>query len=77
MNVVINTPNVAKTTPCDIMGFTSVSFVSIPPENSMMLSASIPINCAMSGLLNWMPKPSLPNNMPTPKKSNNAGSPKR
>ena len=75
--VVANTPKVANTIPCDAMGFTSEILVSIPPENRMMLSASIPMNWAASGLLNWMPNPSLPNNMPTPRNSSKEGRPNR
>ena len=43
----------------------------------LILNASMPINCAIFGSLNWMPKPSLPNNIPTPRNSNNAGNPNR
>ena len=59
------------------IGLISDIFVSIPPENKMILNANIPMNCAALGLLNWMPKPSLPKSIPTPKNSNKAGSPKR
>ena len=41
----------------------------------MTLSAIIPMNWAIVGLLNWMPTPSLPNAIPTPRKSSNIGTP--
>ena len=77
ISVVSNTPTVANTTPSVAMGLISDTFVSMPPENKIILNASIPINCAAPGLLNWIPSPSLPNSIPTPRKSNKAGKPKR
>ncbi len=59
------------------MGFISVNLVSIPPENKIMLRATMPMNCASLALWNCNPNPSLPNSMPTTRKSNNAGTPKR
>jgi hypothetical protein len=73
--VVTNTPSVANTTPCDAIGFISDSFVSIPPENRMILSAIIPMNWAICGLLNCRPRPSLPKSIPIPKNNSRAGNP--
>ena len=74
---VSSTPAVDKTMPGVNMGFISVNLVSMPPENRMMLSATMPMNCASLALWNCNPNPSLPNSMPTTRKSNNAGTPKR
>lgn len=74
---VSSTPAVDKTMPGVNMGFISVNLVSMPPENRMMLSATMPMNCASLALWNCNPNPSLPNSIPTTRKSNNAGTPKR
>jgi len=34
-------------------GLISLNFVSIPPENKMMLNATIPMNCASLASWNW------------------------
>ena len=39
-------PKVDSTIPGERMGLISVNLVSIPPENSMILKATIPMNCA-------------------------------
>lgn len=75
MAVVSMTPNVARMIPCPRTGRISLNLVSMPPENRMTLSAIIPMNWAIVGLLNWMPTPSLPNAIPTPRKSSNIGTP--
>ena len=77
MAVVSATPKVAKSTPCAAMGLISLYWVSIPPENNIILSAIIPMNCALLGLSNCIPIPSLPNSIPTPKNKSNTGTPKR
>ena len=74
-NVVSITPIVDKMIPCDITGFISLYFVSMPPENRIIPKAIIPINCASSTLLNCKPKPSLPKSIPTTKKIRRAGIP--
>ena len=71
------TPTVARTTPCPRTGLISAALVSIPPENKIILNAITPINCAVCGLLNSIPKPSVPKSIPTPKKRSKAGTPKR
>ena len=52
MNVVSKTPTVARTIPCEAMGLISATFVSIPPENRIILNAKTPINCVSFGLSN-------------------------
>ena len=74
---VSKTPTVESTIPGPKMGLISLNFVSIPPENKMMLNATIPMNCASLASWNWSPSPSLPNSIPTTRNSNKVGTPKR
>ena len=52
MAVVIITPSVASMMPGPSTGRISLNFVSIPPEKRMTLSAIMPMNWAIVGLLN-------------------------
>ena len=76
-SAVSSTPKVDSTIPRERIGLISVNLVSIPPENRIMLKATIPMNCASLALWNCNPSPSLPKSMPTTRKSNKAGTPKR
>ena len=76
-SAVSNTPRVESTIPGDRIGLISLNLVSMPPENKMMLKATIPINCASLALWNCSPSPSLPKSIPTTRKSSKAGTPKR
>ena len=71
------TPTVARTIPWPKTGLISAALVSIPPENNIILNAITPINCAVCGLLNSIPRPSVPKSIPTPRKRSKAGTPKR
>ena len=75
--VVSSTPTVERTAPGATTGRTSANRVSMPPENRMMVSATMPMNCALSMLENCSPNPSLPKSMPTKRKSRRTGTPKR
>lgn len=44
---VSNTPTVESRKPCNIIGFISENFVSIPPENRMIHKATVPMVWAM------------------------------
>jgi len=52
MAVVIITPSVASMMPGPSTGRISLNFVSMPPEKRMTLSAIMPMNWAIVGLLN-------------------------
>ena len=47
---VMNTPIVARVSPCPNIGLTSLSLVSNPPEKRIITKTIIPINCVMLGL---------------------------
>ncbi len=72
-----NTPSVAKTRPGAITGRISWILVSMPPENRMIQSATVPIVCAVSMLSKWIPSPSEPKTIPTHRNNSNAGTPRR
>src|SRR5690554_5562219 len=69
------TPTVASTTPCGRMGLISEILVSIPPEKSMMQSATEPMVCASWIFSKCIPTPSLPKTIPTAKNNKRAGTP--
>ena len=50
------TPKVASIAPSFHTGFMSSYLVSIPPENRIMLSAIMPMNCAAAALSKAMPR---------------------
>ena len=76
-SVVSNTPTVESSIPCGSTGRISANLVSMPPENRIMLNATMPMNCASPALWNCSPSPSLPKNIPTNKNTSNVGTPKR
>ncbi len=77
MKAVMSTPAVESAIPGIITGRMAEIFVPMPPENSMMQSATMPMLCAVCMSLNCMPAPSVPNPIPTSRKMRRMGRPIR
>ncbi len=72
-----STPMVESMIPEERTGRIEDTLVDMPPENSMMQRAIMPMNWASCMLLNCSPRPSVPKSIPTIRNTRSNGSPVR